>query len=182
MTDQTRTNPARGLHASGTVLVVLVVTVMAIAAIVTGVFKPRPMSSIEVARQKQLLVYNNSDYCTEEQLVQMPQDAIDAYIEMLNYVLRINDSLAILMNSNQVDPDSEYTIAEANTKLIITALSQRETAARARVLQITGRNASAAIDSLYDLAHKPMPVFPQDSTAIRNRNLDIERYARQIFD
>ncbi len=49
-------------------------------------------------------------------------------------------------------------------------------------MQIIGTNSTAAIDSLYEMVHHPMPVYPQDSTLIRERNLKFERYSAQIFE
>ncbi len=165
----------------GNRVVISIVLVMGIAALLTILFKPSPMSSIEVARQKQLLVYQNLDSTPAGQLKLLPQDRLDAYIEMLNYILRMRDSLNVASRSEVVVGGSEYSIDEANQKLVITALSQREAAARAKALQVVGAILTPMVDSLYDLVHQPMPMFPQDSTVIRERNLKFERYSAEIF-
>ncbi len=175
-------NTGAAMNVRGNLVVIVIVVVMGIAALVTVLFKPAPMSSIEVARQKQLLVYQNSDNTPAEQLTQLPQERLDAYIEILNYILRMRDSLSIMSKTDVAVGDGEYSIGEANQKLVITGLTQREAAARAKAQQAIGASLTPIVDSLYDLVHQPMPMFPQDSTLIRERNLKFERYCGQIFE
>lgn len=175
-------NSDGAMNIRGNVVVIVIVIVMGIAALVTVLFKPAPMSSVEVAREKQLRVYQNADFATADQIRQMPQEKLDEYIDILNYILRVRDSLSVMKDAEVAVSDAEYSIAEANQKLVITGLTQRETAARAKALQAVGRGLSPVVDSLYELAHRPMPEFPQDSVLIRERNLTYERYIAQIFD
>lgn len=170
------------VNVRGNVVVIVIVLVMGIAALVTVLFKPAPMSSVEVAREKQLRVYQNADFATAEQIRQLSQEKIDEYIDVLNYVLRMRDSLSVMKNAEVAVSDAEYSIVEANQKLVITGLTQREAAARAKALQCIGRELSPIVDSLYDLAHQPIGEFPRDSTLIRERNLTFERYIAHIFD
>ncbi len=170
------------MNVRGNLIVIVIVIVMGIAALVTVLFKPAPMSSIEVARQKQSLVFGNLDSTPADKLTLMPQDKLDAYIEILNYILRMRDSLSIMSKTDVAVGDGEYSIGEANQKLVITGLTQREVAARAKAQQAVGAGVRPIVDSLYDLVHQPMPMFPQDSTLIRERNLKFERYCGQIFE
>ncbi|MBK7090434.1 MAG: hypothetical protein IPH59_01730 [bacterium] len=175
-------NSDGAMNVRGNVVVIVIVLVMGIAALVTVLFKPAPMSSVEVAREKQMQVYQNADFATADQIRQLPQEKIDQYIDVLNYVLRIRDSLSVMKNADVAVSDAEYSVAEANQKLVITGLTQREAAARAKALQYIGRDLSPVVDSLYELVHRPMPMFPQDSILIRERNLTFERYIAHIFD
>ena len=170
------------VNVRGASVVIALIALMILAAIAVSYFKPRPMSAVEVARQKQLIIFRDADYCTAEQLSQMTTESLDNYIDMLNYIIRINDSLTVLSRAGVAEADSEYTVAEANAKLAITGLTQRETAARARVLQLAGKNQSPLVDSLYNLVHQPMPSYPDEAAALRERNLTFERYVAEIFD
>ncbi len=164
------------VNVSGTILVIVIVATAGIIAIVMALVKPSPMSSVEVARQKQLEVYQNPDYCSQAELQQLSQETLEGYIGLLNYVIRIEDSLTHFGGFPLADTDSEYTLAEANQRLVIVGLAQRGESARAKAEKVIGHNLSPAIDSLYELVHQPMPMFPEDSVAIRTRNLTIERY------
>jgi hypothetical protein len=174
--------PGDKVNVRGSIIVIAIIAVMMLAAIAVSLFKPLPMSTVEVARQKQLLVYRDADYCTADQLTQLTAESLDGYIEMLNYIIRINDSLAVLSRAGVAEADSEYSVAEANSKLAITGLSQREAAARAKALQLTGKNLSPLVDSLYQLVHQPMPSYPEQAVLLRERNLIFERYVAEIFD
>lgn len=170
------------VNVRGAVIVIAIIAFMVLAAIGVSLFKPVPMSSVEVARQKQLTIYKDADFCSAEQLANMNQASLDDYIGMLNYIIRISDSLSVLGRTGIADADSEYTVAEANSKLAITGLSQREAAARAKALQLTGKKQTALVDSLYLLVHKPMPSYPAEAALLRERNLSFERYVAEIFD
>lgn len=175
-------NTGATVNVRGSVVVMVVLVAMGMAALATVLFKPAPMSSIEVVGQKQLLVYHNADVTSAEQLKQMTQERLDSYIETLNYILRLRDSIYVIGHTDLAVGDTEYSIDEANQKLVITGLIQREAAAMAKALQSVGRNPSPAVDSLYELVHQPMPKFPNDSTLIRERNTTFERYVAQIFN
>lgn len=174
--------PGDKVNVRGAAVVITIVALMVLAAIAVSLFKPQPMSAVEVARQKQLIALRDADYCSAEQLSQMTTGALDNYIAMLNYIIRINDSLTVFSRVGVAEADSEYTVAEANAKLAITGLTQRETAARARVLQLAGKSRSPLVDSLYDLVHQQMPSYPDEAAALRKRNLTFERYVAEIFD
>lgn len=175
-------NSGAAMNVRGNLVVIVIVIVMGIAALVTVLFKPAPMSSIEVARQKQLLVFGNLDSTPTEKLKLVPQESLDVYIELLNYILRMRDSLSMMSQANVAASDIEYSIDEANQKLAITGLSQRETAARAKARQVAGGSVAPIVDSLYDLVHQPMPKFPEDSILIRERNLTFGKYIEQIAE
>lgn len=176
------THTGAAMHVRGSVIVIAVLVVMGIAALAVFLFKPRPMSALEVARQKQELVFWGSETRTDWQLENLTQGTLDSYIDMLNYILRLRDSLNVMGQTSVAVDDAEYSIEEANQKLVVTSLAQRETAARAKVLVAVGRLESSLIDSLYGLAHQPMPHFPEDSTLIRDRNLTFGRYVARIFE
>ncbi len=89
-------NTGATMNVRGNLVVIVIVIVMGIAALVTVLFKPAPMSSIEVARQKQLLVFGSLDSAAADKLTVVPQDRLDAYIDMLNYILRMRDSLSVM--------------------------------------------------------------------------------------
>ncbi len=168
------------MNVRGNLVVIVIVVVMGIAALLTVLFKPAPMSSIEVARQKQLLVFGDLNSTPSEKLAAMSQEGLDSYIGLLNYILRMRDSLSIMNRADVAVGDVEYSIDEANQKLTITGLSQRETAARAKARHAAGANTTPLVDSLYELVHQPMPKFPEDSILIRERNLTFGRYIEQI--
>ncbi|MGB5106235.1 MAG: hypothetical protein WBP42_05920 [Candidatus Zixiibacteriota bacterium] len=174
--------PGDKVNVRGTVVVIGIIAVMALAGIGVSLFKPQPMSAVEVARQKQMIVFGVADFCAPAQLAQMPAESLDGYIEMMNYIIRIGDSLTVLGKTDVAAADSEYTVGEANAKLTITGLAQRESGARAKALQLAGKNESPLVDSLYQLAHQPMPSYPEEAALLRERNLTIERYVREIFD
>lgn len=161
---------------SGKTLVIVIVSFIVVMAIVMPMIKPDPMSSIEVARQKQQIIYGNRDSVPTTELAKLSADSLDHYIEMLNYMIRIEDSMSYLGKALVVDSDQEYTLAEANAKLVITFLAQRKVGADAKARELAGQTNSPFVDSLYQLVHRPMPFFPDDSVLIRQRNLEFERY------
>lgn len=150
----------------GKLLVAAFLVLLAAIATTAALYQPHPPAAGEIAMNKQVELFGSARFFTRSEVDALPPAQRDALIDMLNYGLRIQDSLAV------------SSIRQTAAAL---SLNHREAAMRARLLQILGRKASPVVDSFYNLVHQPVTPDADNSKAAEREAL-LERFQREVLE
>lgn len=111
-------------------LILLIAIGMAVA-----IYNPQPPSPVDVAMAKLTELKDTAGMVSRDFLRQLPRPRLDEYIDMLNYQIRLRDSLAVTTDT--------------------ASLARRRFAAQARASYLLGYGDSPLLDTLYVAAHDP---------------------------
>ncbi len=118
---------------NGNYIVVGFLILLVAIGIAVAIYNPQPPSPVDVAMAKLTELKDTAGMASRDFLQQLPRPRLDEYIDMLNYQIRLRDSLAV----------------SADTA----SLARRRFAAQARASHLLGYTDSPLLDTLYVAAH-----------------------------
>jgi len=120
---------------NGNYIVVGFLLLLVAIGIAVAIYNPQPPSPVDIAMAKLTELKDTAGVVSRNFLQQMPRPRLDEYIDILNYQLRLRDSLTVSTDTS--------------------SLARRRFAAQARASQLLGYTDSPLLDTLYEAAHDP---------------------------
>lgn len=120
---------------NGNYIVVGFLILLVAIGIAVAIYNPQPPSPVDVAIAKLTELHDSAGSVSRDFLQQLPRPRLDEYIDMLNYQIRLRDSLAVVTDT--------------------VSLARRRFAAQARASHLLGYTDALMLDTLYVAAHDP---------------------------
>lgn len=133
----------------GKYLVIGLLAFLVLLVILLVILRPGPITPLEAALVRQQQVFPADQQPPKQLLERLSQEDLESYIDLLNYRIRIADSLAMFRATS---PTTAYPSSAIERRLL--DLSLRDRATDLKVRGLLSGELTSLVDSAYRLAHQ----------------------------